>query len=126
MNCPKCDSAFEKIFVETIELDRCTNCKGIWFDSGELKEILKIKNSEKVDIGDQKVGKRNDNIKNVRCPKCNQIMAPMVDLKQSHIWYEYCGSCGGVYLDAGELKDLKEINIFDKIKNIIKGERKLW
>ena len=35
-------------------------------------------------------------------------MVRVVDPQQTHIWYETCSSCNGSYLDAGELKDLRQ------------------
>ncbi len=41
--CPICKKKMEKVEFENtgIILDRCTNNHGLWFDSGELKSILK-------------------------------------------------------------------------------------
>ena len=40
----------------------------------------------------------------------------MVDHQQPHIWYEQCPGCGGVYLDAGEFSDLKDVTVMDMLK----------
>ncbi len=41
MECPKCHSAMEEVtYGRNMTVDRCTNCKGIWFDVGEA-EVLK-------------------------------------------------------------------------------------
>ncbi|MCK5194738.1 MAG: zf-TFIIB domain-containing protein, partial [Desulfobulbaceae bacterium] len=32
MNCPKCNAMMEKVEYHSIVVDRCTRCKGIWFD----------------------------------------------------------------------------------------------
>ena len=43
MDCPKCHSTMEEItYGRNMTIDRCTNCKGIWFDLGEA-ETLKDK-----------------------------------------------------------------------------------
>ena len=60
----------------------------------------------------------------INCPKCTTRMIRMVDAKQSHIWFEHCGSCFGYFFDAGELRDLKEDTIFDLIKSWLTSERK--
>ena len=58
MNCPKCNSLMEKVDYETIEVDRCIGCHGIWFDMLEAERLKTFKGSEKIDIGDPKQGKR--------------------------------------------------------------------
>ena len=39
--CPKCKAALESYSFIEIILDRCPACGGIWFDRGELEQILK-------------------------------------------------------------------------------------
>ena len=40
MHCPKCGSKLIEVVYEGILVDRCEDCNGIWFDSGELKALL--------------------------------------------------------------------------------------
>ena len=39
--CPKCHGKLESYSFMEIILDRCPACGGIWFDRGELEQILK-------------------------------------------------------------------------------------
>ena len=43
MDCPKCKAAMELVTVANVEVDRCTNCKGLWFDAGEIDRLKKAK-----------------------------------------------------------------------------------
>ena len=101
MKCPKCDSDMEKVTIENLELDRCIACNGIWFDEFELADFKKIKGSESVDIGNPTIGRKHNENDLIKCPKCDSKMIRMVDSKQSHIWFEHCGSCFGHFFDAG-------------------------
>jgi hypothetical protein len=40
MKCPKCGSELSHFAMSGVELDRCTKCGGIWFDPGELDDLL--------------------------------------------------------------------------------------
>ena len=40
MICPACREEMIVIEYNKIELDVCVQCKGVWFDGGELNEIL--------------------------------------------------------------------------------------
>jgi Zn-finger nucleic acid-binding protein len=51
MNCPKCRAAIEKVDYQGIEVDRCTACEGIWFDSLEEEKMAALAGSEQVDTG---------------------------------------------------------------------------
>ena len=46
------------------------------------------------------------------------------DPVQTHIWMEAWPSCERVFLDAGELTDLKYETFSDKIKSPLKDKRK--
>lgn len=124
MDCPKCNSVMEEVEFGGVVVDRCTSCKGIWFDALEHEELKKMKKSHKIDTGKEEVGLENDKIGNINCPRCNVKMIKMVDKDQPHIWYEKCSSCDGVYFDAGEFKDYKKENFMDKIKDLFTPERK--
>jgi hypothetical protein len=39
MRCPKCGEALEEITFQGIQVDRCTACKGVWLDPGELEQV---------------------------------------------------------------------------------------
>ena len=40
MKCPKCGGDMEEIDLAHILVDKCKNCKGIFFDHGELETLL--------------------------------------------------------------------------------------
>ena len=124
LKCPKCQGSLETVVYSNIEVDRCTNCKGIWFDSLEAQTLKNIKGSESIDTGDPETGSKFDEIGDINCPKCRTKMTKMVELKQSHIWYEKCPVCYGVWFDAGEFKDFKEEGMLDIFKDILRGVRR--
>jgi Zn-finger nucleic acid-binding protein len=124
LQCPKCQGSLEAVVYSEVEVDRCTNCKGIWFDLMEAQTLKKIQGSESIDTGDAATGSKFDKIGNINCPKCQTQMTKMVDLKQPHIRYEKCPSCYGIWFDAGEFKDYKEENLADIFKDIFSGERR--
>lgn len=39
MRCPKCGGHLEALQQESVELDRCKDCQGIWLDAGELEQL---------------------------------------------------------------------------------------
>ena len=47
-------------------------------------------------------------------------MEPTYDPEQIHIWYEVCANCDGIWLDAGELTDLKYQTLMDRIKGLLR------
>jgi len=124
MRCPKCRADMEQIEFEGTEVDRCEICKGIWFDAGEIELMRNNRAAVAIDTGDASVGKQSNVIDRYQCPRCSGSMVRVVDPQQRHIWYETCGSCGGSFLDAGELIDLSKITIGDFFKDLATPERK--
>ena len=124
MRCPKCRSDMEQLEVEGTEIDRCQTCHGLWFDAGEIEKLRNKKIAAAIDIGDPAGGKVHNSIDRYRCPRCGGAMTRMVDPKQTHIWYEQCGSCHGSYFDAGEFTDLATVSISDFFKRFTTPERR--
>ncbi len=69
MNCPKCNAGMELVTFEGVTVDRCTECRGIWFDANEQKWLKEKKGSEVIDDGDASVGRKMDKINNYECPR---------------------------------------------------------
>jgi hypothetical protein len=40
MRCPKCGASLAAEEYHGIEIDRCTECGGIWFDAGEAELLI--------------------------------------------------------------------------------------
>jgi Zn-finger nucleic acid-binding protein len=115
IDCPKC---FEKthrreveIFGPNIYVDICSKCEGIWLDKGELGKLLKDKKLTDYltkDIGTQSKSE-------LVCPRCGGLM----DIESAdEVEVDVCLSCNGVWLDKGELKELKA-----KAKAGFKGDK---
>ena len=103
--CHKCWVEMDKkeidVFGPNIIIDVCPKCKGIWLDEGELKKILKdrkLSNYLTKHIGTKS---RSPMV----CPRCGNTM----DLEKAEdVQVDVCLSCGGVWLDQGELEHLKQ------------------
>lgn len=39
-DCPKCDGKLVETDFENVKVDVCDKCTGVWFDAGELAQIL--------------------------------------------------------------------------------------
>ena len=124
MECPKCGGDMEKVTYQEIKVDRCTRCKGIWFDMLEAEQLKALKGSEDIDTGDPKLGKVFSKVEKINCPVCHSQMIRMVDLDQPHIWYEACTVCYGLFFDAGEFRDHKEETVLDFFKDLFTKERR--
>ena len=41
MKCPKCGTDLEEINYQSVMIDKCNECHGIWLDAGELELLTK-------------------------------------------------------------------------------------
>lgn len=127
MDCPKCHSPMEELSLNTIKgkviVDRCTQCKGLWFDLGEAELLKKQWMSDYIDSGSRRVGREHNLIRDINCPKCGKKMQDVSDPKQPHIQYEAC-EAHGLYFDAGEFTDYKHETLMDYFRAFIAALRR--
>ncbi len=45
MHCPKCGQKLTTEICDSVEIDVCPSCKGVWLDAGELGAIVESKGS---------------------------------------------------------------------------------
>jgi uncharacterized protein len=124
MNCPKCQAQMESVTFDKVTVDRCTSCKGIWFDANEQKQLFQAQGSEDIDIGDIRTGRKMDAVREINCPRCRVKMMEVEDVDQHHITFESCPECHGIFLDAGEFEDLKFYTFMDYWKGLFKHSKK--
>lgn len=115
MQCPKCDAPMEAVTTPAGEVDRCTNCKGLWFDL--LEDEDQKPHAAAIDTGEAELGAVRNAHDRISCPRCKgEPMIRMVDPKQPHIWFESCTVCYGRFYDAGEFRDHAEYGFGDFLK----------
>ena len=114
----------ERVIFGGVEVNRCTDCHGLFFDEFEKEQLLKMKRSDVIDTGDPELGKEFNKVDQIICPRCGSRMIRMVDLDQPHIWFEHCKVCSGSFFDAGEFRDLKHHTILDFFRDLTARERR--
>ena len=113
MICPACNNSLSRIVVDGIELDVCKNgCGGIWFDKFEFKKFDEPHEEagvELLNIPVDKTVKVNHDEKR-RCPRCNDaILIRHFFSVKKQVEIDTCYTCGGVWLDAGELNTVRSM-----------------
>ena len=123
ITCPKCGHGMQEISYGGIFIDRCTQCQGLWFDTGEAERLKDRWMGDALDMGDASEGRKWDAVEDISCPRCGKQMEKTSDPKQKHIWYEQCEE-HGLFMDAGEFTDYKHETLMDRFRSLIKGVRK--
>lgn len=112
MKCPACSAELEEIKLGDFALDVCrTGCGGVWFDRDELfkfDEQREFPTSEILKLAQEKAGIKVDHNKIKNCPVCSNepLVRQFLDIK-NEVEMDQCWSCGGVWLDVGEINTLR-------------------
>ncbi len=95
-DCPDCLTRLQLFWVPSrvpgaeVELDRCNDCGGVWFDAGELFEA----SGRKVTAGETTTDRQ--------CPACH---VPLMEGElRGGVEVETCLECAGTFLEARDLE----------------------
>jgi Zn-finger nucleic acid-binding protein len=93
----------------------------VWLDRLELDAILQMKLAGKVDLGPfnterQGGGRGSTAVGGMACPRDASILVQIEHEQQRHVLIDICTECGGTLLDAGELLDLADFSVIERIK----------
>lgn len=116
--CPRCSQTLVTMNVgesEPLSIDRCPQCLGIFFDTGELQAVLddNVADVHQIDFqrlkelkeNEHPVGDADKTVRYIKCPVCNKTMNRRVFGKRSGVIVDSCRD-HGVWLDGGELGQL--------------------
>jgi Zn-finger nucleic acid-binding protein len=112
MNCPACDHPLTPIHAGQITVDACEGgCGGIWFDNFELKRVDEpgeIEGEALLNI-EFDLGITVDYQRRRSCPKCEGVVLMRHFFNATRrVEVDTCPKCGGVWLDAGELAQIRK------------------
>jgi Zn-finger nucleic acid-binding protein len=126
LQCPKCKAPMDQVQIERTQVDRCTSCRGLWFDALEDQDIRETEGAEALDA--PAAGPAPTPARTKRsifdCPRCQVPMFVMVDRMGRRIQYESCGQCHGKFLDAGEFKALEPRGVTATMRRLFRKQRK--
>ncbi len=96
------------IEYDKIELDYCTKCRGVWFDTGELELLLASAGLGGHEAFLESVMKSSVKVseKKRRCPICNIKMNKAYIGKEGKTLVDICSQGHGIWFDGGELERL--------------------
>jgi Zn-finger nucleic acid-binding protein len=117
----------DPVRIEQTEVDRCSSCRGLWFDALEDQDIRESEEAESLDAagGGQGAAPAKGKQSAIDCPRCKSPMIQMVDRMGRRVQYESCPRCHGKFLDAGEFKALEPRGVKATMRRLLsKKQRK--
>ena len=112
MDCPVCQSAMIVMELDEVEIDYCTDCGGIWLDSGELELLLGGADESKEVLQSFSLAKTPEAAR--KCPICLKKMEKvLVGCEDKPELIDRCKKQHGLWFDAGELENVLKMGHFD-------------
>ncbi len=103
--CPTCSVPMDPLLVREVELDRCSACGGLWFDGGELKQVI-----ERLDSPGEVFDPPAQAPELARRPPGQRVCCRCKLKLRTGMFHgievDNCQHCGGFFLDQGELAQL--------------------
>jgi hypothetical protein len=108
MICPRCSSELELEKLSDIPVHECPQCRGVWFERGELEKTADHAAPDLAWIDfelwkDQELFNVSESA--LKCPADGQGLAA-IQYDATGVIVDHCVKCGGVWLDAGEFEKI--------------------
>lgn len=102
--CIKCETTMKPRMVDTVEVDYCPSCRGLWLDRDEIRALAQ-KSDETLSELRQLVqeGAPDTPAASTVTPPCPACGGKLTLAAFGSIQMEHCSACDGIYLDRGEL-----------------------
>lgn len=124
MKCPL-NEEFElrEVEVAGVKVDICDRTGGVWFDQFEIEkfdEEHEIEGLELIKLLPEKPEVNYQNIHKLSCPRCEHVkltkrfFGPLQEIE-----IDECAKCGGIWLDHGELKKIRELYPTQSLKETL-------
>ncbi len=108
MICSNCKQVMIVVEYRQVELDYCTGCEGVWFDSNELELLIQLANLESPELSVEKIlalPEVKSSRKEWKCPICNRRMKETA-IGEPAIHIDVCRQGDGIWFDGGEVHQL--------------------
>ena len=107
MVCPVCDKEMLVLEFELVEIDHCSECGGVWLDSGELALIGQragALHGDLLDVLEKRQGAPDKTGPKRRCPVCRKRLLRASSAGARNIPIEKCPRGDGLWFAAGSLQ----------------------
>lgn len=126
MNCPRTGSKLKSVKVGGITVFISESCGGVFFDNTILKsfEAPTEKRGQVLAKHLQQFHTELiDESKRINCPRCQDIVMMRRYYSPLHIVeIDECPGCGGIWLDSGELDNLRTLFLNPKERAIFRNQ----
>jgi Zn-finger nucleic acid-binding protein len=125
MDCTNCKNPMITAELESVEIDFCGQCGGIWLDAGELESLLGDEQLRQQAMASFALAvKPQEEYR--KCPICRKKMEKVsAGHAQNMVLLDRCGN-HGIWFDKGELSKLLESGAFDPEGKVVRLLREMF
>lgn len=100
-HCPKCRLPLRPLKSAGVTLDACVECKGLWFDGGEVERVIGVGTARPFREQLAGLGSR---VRGAACLRGHGSMREVtLEVDEHRTVVSGCPQCGGVWIDRGDL-----------------------
>ena len=108
LHCPACHQPLEAYQYQTMLVDVCAICHGMWLDKGELGALVlylgeELQPTASTSATQPPMAAKPAKEATLPCPRCRLPLQKFNYAYDSNIILDRCSNCGGVWTDRGEL-----------------------
>jgi Zn-finger nucleic acid-binding protein len=120
LQCPRDNAPMEKFTYQGFHVDRCLSCGCMWFDPEELERVIGNPQAAAIIDADARVTLRRKELLKAKrsCPRDKARLFVREHDEQSHVEIDQCPSCRGILLDPGELRDLANTTMGERVAQL--------
>ena len=106
MKCPVDGNVLEQYTLDSVEVEKCPKCQGLWFTRGEIRQAEEVEGVDEDWLGfdlwsDPDAFEAEKSSR--KCPICDQNMATIL-YGHSEVKIDYCVAEHGIWLVKASLK----------------------
>ena len=113
MKCPRTNANMREVEINKVKVDISEGCGGVWFDNFEFEkfdEARETAGDKLIDLMASYSKGGVDLSKRINCPRCpDTVLMRHFESPLKKIQIDKCPSCGGIWLDAGELAHFRKL-----------------
>ena len=103
--CPICNTKLDSIETHEIEIDECSFCEGVWFDSGELERFYHAASVPGIKNPFRGAEFVKNNTGKVRlCPRCDSGQLLFGSVANRDVWR--CEDCHGYFVFKSTISEI--------------------
>jgi Zn-finger nucleic acid-binding protein len=104
MKCPHCEAELAAARRDSVEMEVCAACQGMWLTDQELEQL----EDEAFDLGKKGTLVFDPEPSSHKCPECQHLLQTF-HYRDYDLVLEFCGEGHGYWLDAGQDKRVLEL-----------------